>query len=76
MKLTQEQINNITKAFQELAKEIKRIFEHIAEVFMQFIRTIDFNKLKKIAKARGILNRTKSKRIKKKQLKMVMCLLE
>lgn len=76
MELTQEQINNISKAFKELAKEIKRIFEHIAEVFMQFIRSIDFNKITKIMKAQGILIRTKSRRIKKKQISIINKLLE
>ncbi len=76
MELTQEQINSITNAFYELAETFKKIWKEIKEIFIKFINSIDFNKLKAIKKSQGILNRTKSKRIKKKQLSIISKLLE
>ncbi len=76
MELTQEQINSITNAFYELVETFKKIWKEIKEIFIKFINSIDFNKLKAIKKSQGILNRTKSKRIKKKQLSIISKLLE
>lgn len=76
MELTQEQINSITNAFYELTETFKRIWKKIKEIFIKFINSIDFNKLKAIKKSQGILNRTKPKRIKKKQLSIISKLLE
>ena len=76
MELTQEQINSITNAFYELVETFKKIWKEIKEIFIKFINSIDFNKLKAIKKSQGILNRTKSKRIKKKQLSIISKVLE
>lgn len=77
MELTQEQINYLKKIFEDLCQAIIQAWKKIKEVFLKFIYSIDFNKLLKIRKYQGIYIRTKSKRIKKKQLKLIkMCLLE
>ncbi len=76
MELTQEQVDNITKVFNKLVEAFREFCEKLKEIFIKFINSIDFNKLKKIKRAQGILNRTKSRRIKKKQLSIISKLLE
>lgn len=76
MELSQEQINSLIEAFNKLVEAFKEVYEKLKAIFMKFINSIDFNKLKKIKKAQGIMIRTKSKRIKKKQLSIISKLLE
>lgn len=76
MELSQEQIDRITEAFNKLIEVFKEIYRKLKEIFKRFVCSIDFNKLKKIKKAQGIMIRTKSKRIKKKQLSIISKLLE
>ncbi len=76
MELTQEQINSLTDAFNRIIETFREVYKKLKEIFSKFINFIDFNKLKKIKKAEGILNRTKSRRIKKKQLSIISKLLE
>ncbi len=76
MELSQEQVDKLTEIFNNLLEAFKEIWKRIKEVFIKFINSIDFNKLKKIKKVQGILNRTKSRRIKKKQLSIISKFLE
>lgn len=76
MELSQEQIDRITEAFNKLIEAFKEIYEKLKAIFMKFINSINFNKLMKIKKAQGILSKTKSRRIKKKQLSIISKLLE
>lgn len=76
MELSQEQIDSLMEFFNNLVQAVKEVWEKVKEIFIKFINSIDFNKLKKIKKAQGIMIRTKSKRIKKKQLSIISKLLE
>jgi len=75
MELTQEQINSLNEAITKLAEACKEILTQIKEIFMDFIKQIDFRNIDKIRKYSKIYARTSNQRIKKKQLKKIRELL-
>lgn len=75
MKLTQEQVNKLINVFNEIVNIIKNMWIKIKEAFINFINSIDFKKIKQIIKYNNIYLRTKSRRIKKKQIKLIQRIL-
>lgn len=75
MELTQEQVNKLIKSFNEIANIIKNVWIKIKEAFIDFINSIDLKKIKQIIKYENIYLRTKSVRIKKKQIKLIQRIL-
>ena len=75
MELTQEQVNKLINAFNEIANIIKNMRIKIKEAFINFINSIDLKKIKQMIKYNNIYLRTKSRRIKKKQIKLIQRIL-
>lgn len=75
MELTQEQVNKLINAFNEIANIIKNMWIKIKEAFINFINSIDLKKIKQMIKYNNIYLRTKSRRIKKKQIKLIQRIL-
>lgn len=75
MELTQEQVNKLINVFNEIVNIIKNMWIKIKETFINFINSIDLKKIKQIIKYNNIYLRTKSRRIKKKQIKLIQRIL-
>lgn len=75
MEPTQEQVNKLINVFNEIVNIIKNMWIKIKEAFINFINSIDFKKIKQIIKYNNIYLRTKSRRIKKKQIKLIQRIL-
>ena len=75
MELTQEQVNKLINVFNEIVNIIKNMWIKIKEAFINFINSIDLKKIKQMIKYNNIYLRTKSRRIKKKQIKLIQRIL-
>ena len=70
----QELINNLTEAFNSIIETVEKVWNAVRKVFVELWENLKYivEKNSKIKKYISIYNRTHSRRIKNKQIKLII----